>query len=72
MGLLDEVHTEPPKKWTRPRVDDFLGPDEAGELAAMLADPSVCANAIHRALRRRGIGVSESAVQKWAYQARHL
>lgn len=71
MSLRDEVVAETPAKWTRNVVDRILGPDDAAELAEMLADPLVVVNSIHRALKNRGIGVSESAVQKWAADARN-
>lgn len=70
MGLSTEVGDAPRKKWTRQVVDELLGPDDAAELDALLRDPRVVVNHIHHALRKRGIGVSESAVQKWAAEVR--
>lgn len=70
MSLTDEVRARPIIRWTRPVVDEHLGPDDAAELARLLADPSVIPQHIWHALQGRGIGVSESAVQKWAAMAR--
>lgn len=72
MSLRDEVEALPIKRWTREIVDARLGPEDAAHLEAMLADPEVLVDNIWVALRKRGILVSEAAVQKWAYAVRHL
>jgi hypothetical protein len=70
VGLAADVRSVKRSRWTRPIVDEFLGPDDAAELAELLADRTVFAPKIWRALQDRGIGVSESAVVKWAAEAR--
>ena len=72
MALADDVRNRETIRWTRPVVDGLLGPEDAAELAELLADPAVVIDKIWLALRARGIGVSESAVQKWAFAARNL
>lgn len=70
MGFAESVRAEKRQRWTRTIVDSYLGPEDAAELAELLADRTVFAPAIWRALRDRGIGVSESAVVKWAAEIR--
>lgn len=69
MSLAEEVRGRK-TRWTRQAVDAQLGPADAAELADLLADPTVVVQSIYHALRARGIGVSESAVQKWAAGSR--
>ncbi len=70
MGLSADVQGRGVTRWTRPLVDGLLGPEEAAELEELLCDRAVVVESIWRELRRRGIGVSESAVQKWAAERR--
>lgn len=72
LSLAEEVRGRKINRWTRPIVDGILGPADAAELEQLLCDPGVSAEAIWLTLRARGIGVSEAAVQKWAYNRRHL
>jgi hypothetical protein len=70
VALAADVRGREITRWTRPVVDGILGPEDAAELAELLADKTVVVQAVWRALRARGIGVSEAAVQKWAAQVR--
>jgi hypothetical protein len=70
LGLAAEVRGRANKRWTRPMVDEILGPKDAAELAQLLSDRAVPAQWIWYELRDRGIAVSESSVQKWANVAR--
>lgn len=70
LGLAADVRGRDIRRWTRPVVDAILGPEDSKELDELLADPLVVPDRIYDALRKRGIGISESAVAKWAAEAR--
>lgn len=69
MGLADEVHAVP-QKMTRERLEALLGPADTAELAELLADRQVPPQSIWKALKNRGIVVSNRTIGYWAVQAR--
>lgn len=69
MGLADEVRAQP-RRMTRERLDDILGPADAKDFDELLNDPSIAPQSIWKALKARGIVVSNRTIGYWATQAR--
>jgi len=63
VGLRDEIDAEH-QRWTRPRVRAALG-DDADEFDRLLDDPEVPVMGLHRALKRRGINVTDRTLYYW-------
>ena len=63
MGFAEEVRSGTPR-YKRLWVEEQLG-DEADEFREALADPKVEARAIWRALKARGLDVSDRSVSSW-------
>lgn len=69
MSLLEDIHDEQAESRRGPRcsmcvVMDSLSESDAADLSAALADSSVYATSIARALRRRGVKIKDDAVQR--------
>lgn len=69
MGLADEVRAQP-RRMSRDRLVALLGPEDAAELDELLADPTITAQAIWKALKARGIVISNRTIAFWCVQAR--
>lgn len=74
MGLAEDVRAESAgmpysHKW--PWIREQLG-EEASELDALVADPSVRPSAIGKALRARGFDISDEAVAGKCRKAREV
>lgn len=73
MGLRDEIaaHTQRcGRKSTFDTVIAVLSPEDAADLRAALADPTVPATRIWRALRARGFELCATTVRNWRYDGR--
>lgn len=57
MSLLDEVraYAVPRSRCSVPVVSATLSKEDAADLAAAIADPSITGSAIEKALQRRGV-----------------
>lgn len=67
MGFIDEVKSESRNTGHKCRTCQLLGqlePDDAAEIAAVMADKNIQTEPIVRALNNRGIDIGSNSVRK--------